>query len=141
MNSAVMHFDGGCSPNPGAKYGSYSILFDGCFLLQVQRKSFGVGTSNEAEWDALLAALKLLHDSCARAFVLKSRVKVQIFTDSTIVRNWINGFERANPEKIKNDRRQVMFAYAKNTVELLKAFHSFKIEWNSRDVNVEKFGH
>jgi ribonuclease HI len=137
---SVIHFDGGCSPNPGAKYGSYSIQL-GEFYIERVRFDLGHGTNNEAEFESLLMALKELSKAAFKANVPHDTMSVSIFTDSTIVRNWLQRFERFNPSKCKNERRLAMSKLAAQCVEMLKYFQSFSIEWNSRDVNVQKFGH
>lgn len=137
--TAVIHFDGGCSPNPGKKYGSFSICFDDLFLLEKKRVAFGVGTNNEAEFDACHAALKLLKASCLKASVAQKQVRAKLFTDSRIVWNWINAFP--SKSTYSDERRQAMYDRAKKCIDLLREFGSFEIEWNPRDVNVEKFGH
>lgn len=137
---AVIHFDGGCSPNPGAKYGSYSIQL-GEFNIERVRFDLGHGTNNEAEFESLLMALKELSKASFKASVPHDTICVSIFTDSTIVRNWLQKFERFNPKKRKDARRLAMSKLAGQCVEMLKYFQSFTIEWNSRTVNVELFGH
>lgn len=137
--TAVVHFDGGCAPNPGQKYGSYSICFDDLFLLEKKRVPFGHGTNNEAEFDACHAALQLLRASALKAAVPETKIAVKLFTDSRIVWNWVNAFP--SKSTYKDERRQAMYDRAKKCIDILRAFASFEIEWNSRDVNMEKFGH
>lgn len=143
MNSykAVIHFDGGCSPNPGQKYGSYSIVFDDLFQLDVKRRQFGHGTNNEAEFEACLGALELLKSSAIKASVPEKQITVEIFTDSRVVFNWLRKFYSFNPSKKEDERRMAMYERAKCCMDILRAFKRFEIQWNSRDVNVEKFGH
>lgn len=138
---AVIHFDGGCSPNPGSKYGSFSISLDEQFVLERRRFELGHGTNNEAEFESLIAALHDLHSACARAGIDPKEMRVEIFTDSTIVRNWLQRFHKFNPAKAKNPRRLVMGNYAARCIQSLSRFREFCIQWNSRDVNVDKFGH
>ena len=48
-----IYFDGGCLGNPGQKYGSFQVLFDGKQIASRSRAEFGHGTNNEAEFNAL----------------------------------------------------------------------------------------
>jgi hypothetical protein len=50
-------FDGGCLGNPGQKYGSFQVLFDGKQVVGRNRVEFGHGTNNEAEFNSLKLAL------------------------------------------------------------------------------------
>lgn len=138
---AVIHFDGGCEPNPGSKYGSFSILLDDQFNIQKTRFPLGHGTNNEAEFESLIEALNTLFASASKARVHPKEIEVDVFTDSTIVRNWINSTKVFKPEKCKDARRVAMGKLAARCVGILSAFRSFRVTWNSREVNVEKFGH
>lgn len=137
---AVIHFDGGCQPNPGSKYGSLSVSLDG---RQVERNriQFGHGTNNEAEFDALIGALDALTDMTATIGIEPSAIHVKVLTDSTIVSNWINRFHKVNPAKIKEVRRLAMHALTRQCIEKLKPFKSHEISWHSRSHNVARFGH
>lgn len=135
-------FDGGCAPsNPGNAYGSYEVAMNGNQIGRQWRIQFGHGTNNTAEFDALLFALGFLDNYCDLHLVDKLAVRVEILTDSTIVRNWIRNFSKTNLAKIKNDRRLVMAGYAQKCVKLLEQFHSYDIQWHGRENNVQIFGH
>lgn len=141
MNVEIQ-FDGGCKPNPGEKYGSYCITHDNVFEVNKLMFPLGHGTNNEAEFEALLAAIWELTHSCPIAGVDPKAVNVFILTDSMIVRNWLQKYHTVKLEKIRGDeRRKVMHGLAGKCLELLERFRLFTIEWNSRDRNVEKFGH
>lgn len=138
---AVIHFDGGCSPNPGHKYGSFSIVFDDQFAVEKKRFPLGWGTCNEAEFETLLEALGQLSQMAANAAVEHRSLELSVFTDSTIVRNWLLQYGNFKPERCKNERRIAMGALARRCLDLLDSFQSFSVQWNSREVNVAKFGH
>lgn len=138
---AVIRFDGGCSPNPGSKYGSYSISLDDAFEIRRHRFDLGFGTNNEAEFESLINAIEELCSATHKANVPPDGIQVHILTDSTIVRNWLQRFEGFNPSKCKNERRLAMAALAGRCVTELKRFHSFKVEWQGRENNVAAFGH
>lgn len=138
---ARIQFDGGCKPNPGNKYGSYEVLLDDVFNLSRNRFPLGWGTNNEAEFESLLMALKDLHEACEKSQVNPVVIEVEIYTDSTIVKNWLLNFNQTDPRKVKNARRLAMYGLAEKCISQLKGFHSFTIQWNPRAKNVETFGH
>ena len=137
---AVIQFDGGCVPNPGKKYGSFSISLES-FYIERRRFDLGHGTNNEAEFEALEAALKELAEASAKARVNPKFITVHVITDSTIVSNWLEVFRAFKPERCKNARRVAMSEYAGRCVALLDYFQRFSVEWQGRDANVAKFGH
>lgn len=141
MRTAVIHFDGGCSPNPGQKYGSFSILFDDVFCLELKRFELGYGTNNEAEFEALLKALETLREASIKAGVPMREIDVTIFTDSRIVYNWLQRKQEFDPAQFKEERRRAMAQRASACLVTLNLAGRFQAEWNSRTVNVEKFGH
>src|ERR1022692_2932055 len=86
-----LFFDGGCSPNPGEKYGSYEVIIDGKRKHLEPRLSLGYGTNNEAEFEILIIALKRIANYLERKGVAKNLVEIVMVTDSTIVANRISG--------------------------------------------------
>src|ERR1039458_2727442 len=80
-------FDGGCLGNPGQKYGSFQVLFDGKQVAGRNRVDFGHGTNNEAEFNSLKLAL----DEAVGWFQSKAidvkTLSLVVETDSTIVKN------------------------------------------------------
>lgn len=139
---ATIRFDGGCGPtNPGNKYGSFCITLDATVISERNRFQFGHGTSNEAEFNALHLALEHLTDYCGKHGVARDSVSVEMLTDSTIVRNWIQRYDAVKVAKITEARRKVMAEHAAACLEQLRHFHSYEIEWNGREANVAVFGH
>lgn len=131
MTEVQIHFDGGASPNPGNGYGSYQVS---CTQVQALnhksvRQQFGSPlTNNQAEYLALIAALKWLsHHSSGQD------TKLTIFTDSTLVRGQVG---RKWKCKVLHLRELV-----DEVKQLLSRYQFWSIQWNSRDVNVKKFGH
>lgn len=134
-----IEFDGGCSPNPGMKYGSYAIRLDGKETQRKERFSLGHGTNNEAEFEALLAALKCVTENPMPQW---SQTRIVILTDSTIVRNHLQRtFAIRKTAEHKADRRMAMIALANRCKETLRQFHSFEAQWQTREKNVANFGH
>lgn len=142
MYKALIQFDGGCVPNPGQKYGSFAITFDGVFELSRHRFDLGYGTNNEAEFESLLEALKTCEAACFKAQIPAAQVSLSILTDNTIVRNWLQKYDHKKNKLIKNDeRREAMRQRAVKCIGFLDEFHSWEIAWHSRERNVETFGH
>lgn len=139
--TATIRFDGGCKPNPGKKYGSFQIIFDDCFCLQKNRFKLGFGTNNEAEFEALEAALNQTIKACIKAAVDPSRLAIEIFTDSTIVQNRVRYFGKAKVNRAKDPRGAAMEDMAAKCVGILIRLKSYSITWNERANNVSIFGH
>jgi ribonuclease HI len=153
-------FDGGCSPNPGEKYGSYEVLIDGQRKHFEPRLSLGHGTNNEAEFEILIVALERIADYLKRRGTDKKTVEIEMSTDSTIVANRISGKNRKGvfglklaqdstsflgpvEEKLsaKRQAERRMAALAQKCLNVLAEFKSYQIQWIPRDKNVERFGH
>ena len=134
----AIFFDGGCLGNPGQKYGSFQVLFDGTQIAARSRVDFGHGTNNEAEFNALKLAL----DEAAgwfqgKALDLKT-LSLIVETDSTIVRNRLvvkNVIFKKYPSS------QRMFALAAECLGIMNQFGKFEVVWQGRANNVERFGH
>lgn len=125
-------------------YGSYSLTVDGIEFFS-KTEDFGAGTNNVAEFMALHKALLKMIDlvDCKVLNIGAAQCELEIFTDSTIVRNRIQ-----NPEYQPRKKKWAtspgvlrMNEWQRTCMVLLRLFKSYKITWNSRDVNVEKFGH
>ena len=155
-----LFFDGGCSPNPGEKYGSYEVIIDGKRKHLEPRLSLGYGTNNEAEFEILIIALKRIANYLERKGVAKNLVEIVMVTDSTIVANRISGRNKKGvaavkaaaacadflgevEEKVsaKKQAERKMAALQLECLEVLDGFKSFEISWASRNLNVSKFGH
>ena len=80
-------FDGGCLGNPGQKYGSFQVLFDGNQIAVRNRVEFGHGTNNEAEFNSLKLALDEAVGWLQSKGVDPKTLSLAIETDSLIVRN------------------------------------------------------
>jgi len=133
MHTALtIHFDGGARPSArdGERYGSYAIESSGEIVLRAQRVTFGIGSSNEAEYLTLKASLEHL---LGEVGIGARQVSLRIFSDSILVVNQVNGTWRT-----KNPR---MRALCNQVRALLDQFLAWQLDWNSRNVNVHKFGH
>jgi ribonuclease HI len=137
-NLIEVHFDGGCRPtNPGNKYGSYEVLLDGRRIFKASRVEFGWGTNNEAEFDALIAALKFIEQDLRSGGIKSRTYSVKLYTDSMIVHNRI---ARRNG-KSKGEAGRRMSALTQTCLSYLGQFKQHEILWNGRNANVRRFGH
>jgi ribonuclease HI len=131
-------FDGGCLGNPGQKYGSFQVLFDGQPIANRTRVDFGHGTNNEAEFNSLKLAL----DETVAWFQTKNidlkTLSLIVETDSTIVRNRLV-VKNVIFKKFPSSQR--MFVLANECLEILNRFGLFDVVWKGRENNVERFGH
>ena len=68
MNLIEIHFDGGCRPtNPGNTYGSFEVQLNHKQVFKASRIELGWGTNNEAEYRALIEALKWTLENLLKA--------------------------------------------------------------------------
>ncbi len=126
MSDVIQFYcDGGCVATRG--YGSYEFTVEGQ-KYSASRMEFGIGqTSNTSEYLALLAGLE-------NAVHCKPETKeIHIHSDSRLLVNQINGKWRCKKKHIE--------PLIQRAATLLRRFKSYKVEWNSRKVNVAKFGH
>lgn len=137
----TVRFDGGCLGNPGKKYGSYKIEDDSVIIAEESRFDLGFGTNNEAEFEALIRALQNLREISHRTGINIATTSLRVITDSTIVRNRLVGKNTIAKKAEYRERSEAMFNLANQCLELLGGFHSFKVDWEGREGNVEAFGH
>jgi ribonuclease HI len=131
-------FDGGCLGNPGQKYGSFQVLFDGKQVVGRNRVEFGHGTNNGAEFNSLKLALdKAVAWLAANGIDLKT-LSLAIETDSMIVRKRL---VKKNVIFKKYPSSQRMFALATECLGIMNRFGKFDVVWKGRENNVERFGH
>ena len=87
LDVVTIHTDGACIPNPGPG-GWGALLRQGSHELELCGGEAGATTNNRMELMAPIQALT----------VLKRRVRVELYTDSTYVRSgitqWVVGWER-----------------------------------------------
>lgn len=139
-NVISIYFDGGCSPNPGNKYGSYEVVLGDYPICRKSRVEFGHGTNNEAEFNALEAALQDLRRwSVITGFDL-SVMKVRVQTDSRILCNRMKN-NRIHKKLKWREASLRMFNLAENVLKYALLFESFEVYWKPREHNVERFGH
>ena len=100
LDVVTIHTDGACIPNPGPG-GWGALLRQGSHELELCGGEAGTTTNNRMELMAPIQALT----------ALKRRVRVELYTDSTYVRNgitkWVLGWQRngwvtASKQPVKN---------------------------------------
>ena len=138
---AEIFFDGGCLGNrvaTGQKYGSFQVFLDGKQIANGNRVDFGLGSNNEAEWNALQMALDELKGFFTKNNRDPRQSELFVETDSTIVRNRLMV---RNKILKKDPRSAVMFELANKCLEVMRQFGRFEVIWKGRDNNVQRFGH
>jgi ribonuclease HI len=131
-------FDGGCLGNPGQKYGSFQVLFDGKQVASRDRVQFGHGTNNESEFNSLKLGLDEAVAWLEAKGIDPKTSSLAIETDSMIVRNRL---VKKNVIFKKYPSSQRMFALATECLEVMNRFGNFDVVWKGRAKNVERFGH
>lgn len=106
--------------------------------MKASRVEFGYGTSNEAEWVTLIAALRWTHASLVDYGFDTARHDLELFTDSSIVEVRISGKWRSRCPNESNIR---MGKLCEAAMEVAGKFKSVKVTWNKRTANVKRFGH
>ena len=129
----VTVFDGGSLGNPGPGYGSYALITsDG--KKRVVRLDFGGDmTSNEAEYDTLIAGLSDLIESLTEASHSPSEFSIEVRGDSSLALNQVSGVWKARDERMRARRNQVR--------ELLGRFAASRLVLQPRQESVRILGH
>ncbi len=105
-------------------------------LVKKLRIEFGHGTNNEAEFDALIAALDWTKEALDAGGFFPKDFTVKVLTDSMIVVHRLR-----NNSKSKTEPEQRMFTLANRCLEHLVKFKGFEAEFVNRERNVSLFGH
>ncbi len=125
-------FDGGSKGNPGPAYGSYLIRTrDGREALQ--RVDFGIGTNNEAEYNALIAGLQDLLARIEHAGLSANSFIVEVRGDSQLVLNQVAG-----RWKVKQPHLAPLVNRARTLLQQFKHYH---LLYHHRSENVRLLGH
>lgn len=119
LKRAKITIDGASKGNPGRA--SYAFIIETQNTRVEEFKDIGIATNNQAEYRALIEALK-------RAIELGVK-DVTVYSDSELLVKQIKGEYR-----VKNDKLRELFMEAK---ELLKNFENFQIIHISRELNRE----
>jgi len=134
-------------------------MVDGDRKHTESRLALGHGTSNEAEFEILIVALKRIAKYVERRCLDKKAVEIAMRTDSMILANRISGKNKKGLNALRNSLGQAflgdieekispkkeaerrMARLAQECLDILVHFGSYHIQWTSRDLNVSKFGH
>ena len=130
----IIVFDGGSKGNPGLGYGSYTInrVQDGARRLE--RLRFGDGyTSNEAEYDTLIAALQDLIHRIEAGGREPGEFSLEVRGDSALVIKQLRGEWKAKEPRMKKRRDQCF--------RLLRRFGAVGLKTHPREQSVRILGH
>ena len=126
-------FDGGSRGNPGQGYGSYALDWPGQ-PRQVIRLSFGDNvTSNEAEYDTLIAALEAVQQQMLDQQIEPESAELRIWGDSQLVCKQVRGEWRCKEPRLKTRMERAR--------ALLGKFGGTTLDHHPRERSVEILGH
>lgn len=127
-------FDGGSKGNPGQGYGSYALLWPGQAQPEIIRLTFGSRvTNNEAEYDTLINALQDLVGRVQAAGGAPAQLYADIWGDSQLVVNQVNGTWKINKAPLQARCNQVR--------ALLQQFGFAALNYHPREESVALLGH
>lgn len=130
----ILTFDGGSKGNPGRGYGSYAVTRVKDGAQRLERLILGDNyTSNEAEYDTLIAALQDLLDTIGEAGREAQEFALEIRGDSALVINQLQGNWQAKDSRMRERRGQC--------TRLLRRFGSVDLKTQPRDESVRVLGH
>ncbi len=130
----TLTFDGGADPNPGRGYGSYHIKTRAGRQRLESRIQFGDPlTNNQTEYMALLAGLKDLVATIEKAGKLPENYAVDIYGDSSLVIKQLRG-----EWQVKDPKMAVIY---QETMQVLKRFKRYNLNWHDRSNSVRLLGH
>ena len=121
MKTLKIFFDGSSHGNPGPSGIGIVILDELGRVLDKLSRFIGFKTNNEAEYHALIEALR-------RALQLDAE-KVELYSDSELVVRQVKGIYSIKDEKLK----ELHLA----CVDLLKNFKEYEIKYVPRELNAE----
>lgn len=134
MTDYTIVFDGGSRGNPGVGYGSYALRRNRDGKLRKRRLRFGEQvTSNEAEYQALIAALEDLIGTIRKAGRSPKDFSVEIKGDSRLIMHQIDGSWKTKSLNLMPLRDRVE--------ELLADLGPFELTWQPRRESVKLLGH
>jgi ribonuclease HI len=127
-------FDGGSQGNPGPGYGSYALTRTSDGKQDLVRLDFGrTMTNNEAEYEALIAALQGLTERIEAAGRSPGDFAVEVRGDSALVIHQVEG-----TWKTKDDRMRLLRNRCR---ELLRRFKAHRLVLHGREESVRVLGH
>jgi ribonuclease HI len=134
MTDYTIIFDGGSRGNPGLGYGSYALRRNSDGKLRKRRLRFGDQvTSNQAEYQALVAALEDLIDTIKKAGRSPHDFSVEIRGDSKLILYQLDGTWKTKSLSLMPLRDRVE--------ELMAHLGSTELVWQPRSDSVKILGH
>jgi ribonuclease HI len=134
MTDYTIIFDGGSRGNPGQGYGSYALRRNSDGKLRKRRLRFGDQvTSNQAEYQALIAALEDLIGTIEKARRSPGAFSVEIRGDSKLIIHQLDGSWKTKSLNLMPLRDRVE--------ELMALLGSAELIWQRRDESVKLLGH
>lgn len=118
----VLHFDGGCWPNPGPSRCGF-ILCMGAVRVE-RRIELGHGTNNTAEYHGIIAGMK---EALARGVT-----RLEVYGDSKLV---IEGVRKMKPWRKGKPHLEVLKAEAQSLVRQFR--DGVDLNWVGREQNSE----
>ncbi|EKE25320.1 MAG: ribonuclease H [uncultured bacterium] len=97
-NALNIYCDGGARGNPGPAAIGFLIKDGADRLIYKHSESIGFSTNNTAEYKAVIAALAYLK---TRKELVSSSTTIQLFLDSRLVVNQLNGVFKIKDQKMK----------------------------------------
>ena len=134
MTDYTIIFDGGSRGNPGQGYGSYALRRNEDGKLRRSRLRFGDQvTSNQAEYQALIAALEDLIGTIEKARRSPGSFSVDIRGDSRLVMRQLDGSWKT--------KSLTLMPLRDRAEELLAQMGSVELTWQPREESVRILGH
>ncbi len=134
MTDYTIIFDGGSRGNPGQGYGSYALRRNSDGKLRKRRLRFGDQvTSNQAEYQALVAALEDLIATIKKAGRSPHDFSVEIRGDSKLILYQLDGTWKTKSLNLMPLRDRVE--------ELMAHLGSTELIWQRRNESVKILGH
>jgi ribonuclease HI len=127
-------FDGGSRGNPGQGYGSYALKRNEDGKTRKRRLRLGDQvTSNQAEYEALIAALEDLVGTIRKAGRSPRDFSVEIKGDSRLVMHQLDGSWKTRNLNLMELRDRVE--------DLLTQLGSVELVWQPRNESIKILGH
>jgi ribonuclease HI len=127
-------FDGGSQGNPGPGYGSYALTRTSDGKRDLVRLDFGrTMTNNEAEYEALIAALQGLTERIEAIDRSPGDFSVEVRGDSALVIHQVEGTWKSKDNRMRLLRNRCR--------ELLCQFKAHRLVLHGREDSVRVLGH
>lgn len=93
--------DGGARGNPGPAAIGFLVFTEEGKLLQKRKQAIGVATNNEAEYGAVVEALKWLKEFKKQVLLPNRSLMINFFLDSQLVVNQLNGLFKVKEGRLR----------------------------------------